>query len=120
MPTGTRILVVAPDLSFRRSLAFLLETEGCRVDLSDLLPPASAFSGRYDCIVIDHRLLPPGASGAKGPVDGPPLVLLASRIEEMTARGFDRVVEKPLLGRTLVDAVRAAVREGEPPEARTT
>ncbi|GAB1583815.1 hypothetical protein [Phyllobacterium phragmitis] len=112
MPTGsTFILVVASDPTFRQSLGFVLEAEGCRVDLAGQLPPPDdamdAKLGGYDCVVVDDRSIgeKPGDL-AKLRILGKPVVLLVNHLQEV-AEGFPiRLVEKPLLGRTLVDAVR--------------
>lgn len=112
MPVGsTSILVIASDPTFRQSLGFVLEAEGCRVDLAGQLPAAEEMVdeelSRYDCIVVDDKSV-----GAK-PGDltklrilGKPVVLLVNQLQEVAEEFHIRLVEKPLLGRTLVEAVR--------------
>lgn len=120
MPTNAKILVVAPDPEFRRSLAFVLEAEGCRVEIAERLPALDAIPGRYDCLVIDHRSIPAGVRigtlFAGTPI---PIVVLASHAQDMLARGFERVVVKPFLGRRLVEAVRDAVKREPRPTMPT-
>ncbi|KXF75650.1 hypothetical protein ATN84_16805 [Paramesorhizobium deserti] len=108
----TFILIVASDPTFRQSLAFVLEAEGCRVDLTDQLPIADETMGermaRYDCIVVDDRSVGPKPSDiAKLRILGKPVVLLVNHLPDVAEGGAIRLVEKPLLGRTLVEAVRA-------------
>lgn len=120
LPTNAKILVVAPDRDFRRSLAFVLEAEGCRVNIVERLPDLDTLSDRYDCLVIDHRSIPAGArdgilfAGMRTPV-----VVLSSNAQDMIARGFERVVLKPFLGHKLVEAVRDVLRR-EPQPAMST
>lgn len=120
MPINAKILVVAPDPAFRRSLAFVLETEGCRVDVAEHLTDLDGLSRRYDCLVVDHRSLPKmtdsgtALAGAQIPV-----IALASHSQDMVARGFARVLEKPLLGQTLIEAVCEALKR-EPRRAMPT
>ena len=120
MPTNAKILVVAPDPAFRRSLAFVLEAEGCGVEIVERLPDLNTLSDRYDCLVIDHRSIPAGMrSGILLAGVRTPVVVLASHTQDFVARGFERVVLKPLLGHKLVEAVRDALRR-EPRPAMPT
>jgi DNA-binding response OmpR family regulator len=105
LPHTAKILVVAPDPAFRRSLAFAIEAEGFEVDLADRLPAAEKLSGRYDCLVVDHRAIPAGTAAPSGM----PLILLASHVEDVSAFGMTQVLEKPLLGHTLIEALRTAL-----------
>jgi len=117
---NAKILVIALDPTFRRSLAFVLEAEGCDVQMAELLPELDALSHRYDCLVIDHRSIPAGVrSGILLAAVRTPVVVLASHAQDFVTRGFERVVLKPLLGHKLVDAVRDALRR-EPRPATPT
>ena len=112
LPTNAKILVVAPDPDFRRSLAFVLEAEGCRVNILERLPDLDTLSDRYDCLVIDHRSIPAAAqSGTLLASMRTPMVVLVSDAQDMVARGFERVVVKPFLGHKLVEAVRDALKQ---------
>lgn len=120
LPTNAKILVVAPDPDFRRSLAFVLEAEGCRVNIVERLPDLDTLSDRYDCLVIDHRALPAAAqSGTLLASMRTPMVVLVSHAQDVVARGFERVVVKPFLGHKLVEAVRDALKQ-EPQRAMPT
>jgi DNA-binding response OmpR family regulator len=109
LPLGARILIVASDPSFRQSLRFVLEAEGCDVHAVERLPSADALPADYDCIVVDRsdswrNGLPPELAAL-----GKPLILLVDYRQDMAEEGELRFVEKPLLGRTLIDAVRGAL-----------
>jgi DNA-binding NtrC family response regulator len=109
LPLGTTtILVIASDLAFRQSLSFVLEAEGHRVELADQLPAAEKMDG-YDCVVIDDRTLhdPTELKMLRWPV-----VLLVNDLESAAVHDSVRLVQKPLLGRTLVEAVRNALGQG--------
>lgn len=119
MPTNAKILVAAPDPAFRRSLAFVLEAEGCHVDMADRLCDLDGLPARYACLVVDHRVIASGPDGAPGLAGlQMPVVVLASNPQEMASRGFVRVVVKPLLGQNLIDAVRHAVMKYPPAPCR--
>lgn len=104
------ILVVAPDPFFRRSLAFLLEAEEYWVQVSEELPPAEAIAGRYRGVVLDHRCLPSADAGEALWAIDVPIILLVSRSIGIAVRDCDKVVEKPLLGSALMDAVHEVVQ----------
>lgn len=109
MPLDARILIVASDPSFRQSLRFVLEAEGCDVHAVEHLPSADALAAGYDCIVVDRSDswksgLPPALAAL-----GKPLILLVDYRQDIAEEGELRFVEKPLLGRTLIDAVHGAL-----------
>jgi CheY-like chemotaxis protein len=114
LPIKARILVVAPDPSFRRSLAFVFEAEGCRVEVAEEVPSMARIASHYDCIVLDHRSIPSRSRRdevlAKTDI---PVILLASQPQDWVTRGFEMVVEKPLLGQSLVDAVHGILRKSD-------
>jgi len=108
------ILVVAPDIGFRRSLAFMMETEGFRVVTLDALAGVAELGeggARFACAVIDDAALPGGFGPAMLELERLvwPVVLLATRIDRMPVDWRYGLVEKPLLGGSLVDAVTAAI-----------
>jgi FixJ family two-component response regulator len=116
------ILVVDDDPAVRNSLRFSLEIDGYRVrlfqsdrdvlDLEEL--PRSA------CLVVDYNL--PGANGldllaamrARG--YSSPAILITSHppagVRRRAAAAGVPIVEKPLLGDALMDAIHAAVGGG--------
>lgn len=113
------VLVVDDDPAVRNSLRFSLEIDGYKVrlfhsdrdvlDLDEL--PQSA------CLVVDYNL--PGANGldllaamrARGYTS--PAILITSHppagVRQRADAAGVRIVEKPLLGDTLIDAIHAAV-----------
>jgi two-component system, LuxR family, response regulator FixJ len=119
------VAVVDDDYAVRLSLRFALEIEGFTVRtyadggalLSDAgTPPAS-------CLVIDENM--PGIRGLdvvetlRARQDRVPAILIASRptaaLNARAARAGVPVVEKPLLGSTLVDCIRDALsHDGRP------
>jgi FixJ family two-component response regulator len=113
------VLVVDDDPAVRNSLRFALEIDGYRVrafqsdtDLLHLddLPQAA-------CLVVDYNL--PGANGldllaamrARGYTS--PAILITSHppagVRRRAAAAGVPIVEKPLLGDALIDAIHAAV-----------
>ena len=109
MPLDAKILIVASDPSIRQSLRFVLEAEGCDVRAVELLPSLDAVRAGYDCIVVDRsdswkNGLPPALAAF-----GKPVILLVDYRQDVAEEGDLRFVEKPLLGRTLVDAVHGAL-----------
>jgi FixJ family two-component response regulator len=114
------VLVVDDDPAVRNSLQFSLEIDGYRVrlfhsdrDVLELgeLPPSA-------CLVIDYNL--PGTNGldllaamrARGYAS--PAILITSHppagVRRRAAAAGVPIVEKPLLGDALIDAIHAAVR----------
>jgi FixJ family two-component response regulator len=109
LPLDARILIVASDPSFRQSLRFVLEAEGCDVHAVERLLSADAPPASYDCLVVDRsdswkHGLPPELSAL-----GRPLILLVDYRQGMAEEGDICLVEKPILGRTLIDAVHGAL-----------
>ena len=121
-PPPPLVAIVEDDSSLLAALGFALEQEGLQIRA---YPSAEAFLGALpaaDCLVIDHFL--PGMSGLEliarlrdreltAPallITSPPSRLLADRARAMGVA----VVEKPLLGDTLLDAIRGLL--GADPE----
>ncbi|MDN2567573.1 DNA-binding response regulator [Aquibium sp. A9E412] len=116
----TTVVVVAPDEAFRRSLGFVLEAEGYRIRLFDHLPAAGVWVDGACCAVVDEKALEvDGVPLARLTEGGRPVVLLVDRIKNGPAAAGLSLVEKPLLGRTLVDAVSASL-PGHAGRPRTT
>jgi FixJ family two-component response regulator len=102
------VLVVASNDTLRRSLTFVLEAEGYAV-ASHSHVPAQA-EPRSQCIVVDEDSL----DRAKDVWDrlarlADAIVVLLSRTRELPAHIRVHAVEKPLLGKDLVEAVRVAL-----------
>ena len=115
-PKARTILVVDDDRAVLNSLRFLLETEGFVVRVFEsgnaLLAASDLDSAR--CVVLDYRM--PGVDGielaralrARRVVA--PIILITGRTEaglgaRAAAAGINRIIEKPLLDSTLLDAV---------------
>jgi CheY-like chemotaxis protein len=104
-----RVLVIAPNPDFRRSLAFALEAEGYVVTSHANIPGNDASRG-YDCVVLDHK-------AANGPRDSiisfcrtsNPVLLLAGSPQPWLASEVSRVVQTPLSGDMLSVAIRSAL-----------
>ncbi|MET2831514.1 hypothetical protein [Mesorhizobium shangrilense] len=102
-----KILIVVPEEDLRRSIVFALEAEGLDVvtcaGLEDILSlPRLA---RADCMVVDDMALRI-SSGYGGPPNlAMPVVLLADTVPDARPEWVDVTLLKPLLGRSLVDAV---------------
>lgn len=98
---GSTIAVIVPDDSFRRSLCFLLEAEG-HVVLASGLANGTLDHGRVDCIVIDEKAMPVETSDL-------PVIMLVDRTDSHRMNGVYRLVEKPILGTELIEAVQGTI-----------
>lgn len=112
------ILLVEKDEALRSALAFALEMEGFSVTgYADVETALAASRAGFSCLVIDHTQ--PGMSWrefldlmrARG--EAAPAVLIAShpsRATSLEAREASvEIVQKPLIGTELSDAVHRAV-----------
>jgi two-component system, LuxR family, response regulator FixJ len=116
------IIIVDDDLAVRSSLKFSLELEGLTVRSygsgAELL---TAEIGRCDCLVIDQKL--PGMSGLdliatlrQRNVSAPAILITTSpslALRQQAQKAHIPIVEKPLLGNTLLDKIRAALGQQE-------
>lgn len=105
------VLVVAPDVRLRRSIEFVLEAEGLKVaSRADLTVAFDASEISRRCAIIDEDAIAafPGGWERVAEVTAP-VILLVDRLREIPERYQPAVVRKPLLGSSLVDAVRAAI-----------
>jgi two-component system, LuxR family, response regulator FixJ len=119
VPADRTILVIDDDPAVRNSLKFSLEIDGYRVRLFrsggdlldlDLIPPSA-------CVIVDYNL--PGPDGlelvaalrARG--YGSPAILITSHppsgVRQRAAIADVAIVEKPLLGDALIEAIHMAV-----------
>ncbi|WP_163272982.1 hypothetical protein [Chelativorans alearense] len=73
------------------------------------LPSPEAPLTGYDCVVIDCSNTRRSGVPAEMVALGKPVILLVDRRQDMVEGSGIRLVEKPLLGRTLIDAVRGAL-----------
>ncbi|HTO33146.1 MAG TPA: hypothetical protein VL202_18510 [Pararhizobium sp.] len=111
MPAAINVLVVAPDEVMRRSLSFVLEAEGYVVDARSRLDRlALTRDGRIpDCVVIDQdAFADPGTAGQDLSGLGVAVILLVEQMHRPPLLPGLRLIEKPPLGRDLLDAVATA------------
>jgi two-component system response regulator FixJ len=121
------IAVVDDDPAVRNSLKFALEVEGFEVRV---YPGAQAMLddgklGELGCIVIDQNM--PAMTGLElvtrlreRSVFAPIILITSQPSAVLRLRAQDAgvpIVEKPLLGNTLVDRIRLAVRPQARPQA---
>ena len=111
------VIVIAADGALRRSLEFLLASEGLRpTSHADLSLALRAAHVRSRCVIIDDSALRSGGlDWLRLSAVGDTAILLVSRACMIPA-GFAIVVEKPLIGSELIEAVRAlvTVSDGSP------
>jgi two-component system response regulator FixJ len=120
LPRGL-IAVIDDDAGLRHALAFMFQAEGFRVaSFADPLAFLAAPAGEMpDCLVVDQMM--PGMTGlelvARLRQDGAtlPVVLITGRSDrrlacQARAAGVTTVIEKPLLGTALLDAVTACLQ----------
>lgn len=100
------ILTVSPEPTILASLAFLLEAEGWRVDLREHLPAAAPAIGMCDCAVVDCKALASEIKDLQSlQAFQVPVILLVDGYKRYPVTEGIRVVEKPILGSSLVEAV---------------
>jgi two-component system response regulator FixJ len=113
------IIVVDDDAAVCGSLKFALETEGFAVRTyatgADVLDAADL--ARCACFIVDQKL--PGMSGLdliatiRGQHIAAPVILITSHptimLRERAARAGIPIVEKPLLGNTLLERVQGLI-----------
>jgi len=113
------ILIAVGDGVLADSLRFSLELEGFEVKLCDeySLPHAMAAEDAPGCLVLDHDVflrMVDGKSKLPFAASGIPVVLMVGhKTERVLARareaGVTKVVEKPLLGGVLFEAIKSAL-----------
>lgn len=113
--SASRLLVVSADSVVRRSLVFLFEAEGFEVSESDVVPlRASRSTARFDCTILDQRLLQgPPHEGLTYCITSHPVVLLASTPKTWIVDWVSQVVEMPVIEDTLLEAVHFALQAGD-------
>lgn len=113
------VLAVVDDQALRASLQFALEIEGFLVDVfasGEELLARDPFP-QHACLVVDYTL--PGVDGVeiavtlrRRGVDCPTILMATDPPEHLRRRILTEkltLVEKPLLGNTLADAIRSAL-----------
>lgn len=113
------ILIAVGDGVLADSLCFSLELEGFEVKLCDerSLFRAMAVAGTSRCLVLDQDVFARLADGDhRFAAFGIPVVLMVGHMTERVVAfaekaGVTHVVEKPLLGGVLFDAIRTALRK---------
>ncbi len=124
-----RVVVIDDDPAVRASLRFALEIEGFIVHAfatgEELLARATLPDGA--CLVVDYILptmngLELVAALRERGVDSPAILITSdppARLRREAAAAGLALVEKPLLGNGLADAIRSALAKGRP-SPRTT
>ena len=124
LPAATTVLVAVADAVLADSLRFSLELEGYKVKFCDehSLPRVSAASGAPALLVLDQDIF---ARMAVRPGEcqfeafGVPVILMVGNATSRllacaAAAGITRLVEKPLLGGALSDAIRMELSKISP------
>ena len=112
MTAAALILVVAPDMDFRRSLEFALETDGFTVESHPQIEAAFASprAGRAACAVVDDSAVTDWKAMATAiRLFGKPLILLQDRVRAIPDLPLTTALTMPFLGAPLTDAVRRAM-----------
>jgi FixJ family two-component response regulator len=122
------IFIAVADGVLADSLRFSLELEGFETqfcDESSLLPAMSAPRTKASCLVLDQDVFARVVDGEEAGLfadRGVPVVLMVSHttkrvLARAAAAGVTEVVEKPLLGGILFDAIRQAIGGSRHPGA---
>ncbi|RUV73226.1 MAG: hypothetical protein EOR30_17695 [Mesorhizobium sp.] len=106
-----KVIVIAFDDALRRSIAFLLEAEGFEVSSHQTLHQAlETAKSRRRCAIIDEDVLSSGQEvWNKLRMLADCVVVLLSKGAEFPPEVPVHYVEKPLLGRNLVQAVETTI-----------
>lgn len=120
MAQAETILIAVNDGVLADSLRFSLELEGFETRLCDeqSLLPAMRATEAEGCLVLDQDVFTRVTEADDGHdlgTRGMPVVLMVSHstkrvLARAEAAGVSEVVEKPLLGSVLFDAIRQAIR----------
>lgn len=123
------ILIAVGDGVLADSLRFSLELEGFETRFCDehsFLAAIGGYGGRAGCVVLDQDVFSRVVEGQETGLladRGLPVILLVSHgtkgvLARAAAAGVAEVIEKPLLGGVLCDAIRHAIGQeqysGEP------
>lgn len=100
------ILTVSPEPTILASLGFLLEAEGWRVVLRERLPRPAPVMALGHCAVVDCKAIANKNNDLQELLTlQVPVILLVDGYKTYPAVEGIRVVEKPILGSSLVEAV---------------
>jgi CheY-like chemotaxis protein len=110
MPAG-RILVIAPDDDLRGSIAFALTTYGYAVTVVDSIAAVDG-SKQFDCTVLDEA----GRPGSERELADfatryAPVLLLAFAEKARKTAHVAAIIDKPLRGEAVLQAVHDAIGE---------
>jgi FixJ family two-component response regulator len=111
---AAKILIAVGDGVLADSLRFSLELEGYAVELCDEYSLLCAASSELPCcLVLDQDVFARIADRRLEAFDVPVILMTEDQNRTMIARaqaaGVTRMVEKPLLGGALFDAIKAAI-----------
>jgi FixJ family two-component response regulator len=112
------VLVVVPDNDLRRSLSYLLEAEGLSVLAYERLDQAigGPASDTFHCAVVDEDAIEGHDLGWLALSEiAVPIVILWNRLRSVPENIVAAVLDKPLLGQRVVDAVLAGLDRGSRP-----
>lgn len=119
LPEPGTILIAVTDGVLADSLRFSLELEGFDVKFCDECSLLSAMAGRQTpgCLVLDQdvftRIVDGEAEAVLAEIGIPVVLMVGHSTQRVLARakaaGVTNVVEKPLLGEVLCDAIRNAL-----------
>jgi DNA-binding response OmpR family regulator len=108
MPAG-RILVIAPDDDLRGSIAFALSAHGYAVTVVDAIANMDG-SERFDCTVLDEAGRPKSERElADFATRYAPVLLLAFAEKARQTAHVAAIIDKPLRGEAVLQAVHAAL-----------
>lgn len=111
MSLSAAILAIAPDPAFGASLGFVLEAEGCEVLLLKALPSTHDSMNTFDCVIVDDNALINKEKNLNHlHALASPIILLVDRSDEFSVGESFWIIEKPILGLKLIEAVRSALR----------
>ena len=111
------ILIAVGDEVLANSLRFSLELEGYAVKLCDeySLPRAIGAGEPQGCLVLDQDVFARMADRRFDALGVPVILMVECQTGRVLARaeaaGVTKVVEKPLLGGVLFDAIKTAMRD---------
>jgi FixJ family two-component response regulator len=111
------ILIAVGDGVLADSLRFSLELEGYEVKLCDeySLPRALGVGARQACLLLDQGIFARMADRRLDAYGVPVILMTEGRNGRMLARaeaaGVTKVVETPLLGAVLFDAIKGALEQ---------
>jgi FixJ family two-component response regulator len=113
------ILIAVRDGVLADSLRFSLELEGYAVKLCDeySLPRAIGAGEAHSCLVLDQDVFT--RMDRRFEAFGVPVILMVEYqtgrvLARAQAAGITKVVEKPILGGVLFDAIKTAMKESQP------